>query len=212
MSDEVQPGGSSSSMSPASPRPARPGFRLFQVLANELEGLHFRFRLVNLLGLFLPHFALNRLRTLLYRLAGVKIGPRSLILGPIEVVGPGAIQERFSTGSDCQVNSPLYLDVAASIRLGNGVYVGHHVVFVTTDHAIGPAWRRCGGWRCAPIVVEDGVWIAARVTVLPGVTIGKGAVIASGAVVIRDVPPNTLTGGVPAKVIRELDEHEQTGA
>jgi acetyltransferase-like isoleucine patch superfamily enzyme len=57
-----------------------------------------------------------------------------------------------------------------------------------------------------PIRIEDGVWIGSRVTVLPGVTIGAGAVIAAGAVVNRDVPPDTLVGGVPARVLRHLDE------
>jgi maltose O-acetyltransferase len=55
-----------------------------------------------------------------------------------------------------------------------------------------------------PVSIEDGAWIAARVTILPGVTIGRGTVVAAGAVVTRDVPPNTLAAGVPARVKREL--------
>lgn len=51
------------------------------------------------------------------------------------------------------------------------------------------------------VVIEDYVWIASRVTILPGVHIGKGAVVASGAVVTKDVPPMSIVGGVPAKVI-----------
>jgi acetyltransferase-like isoleucine patch superfamily enzyme len=56
----------------------------------------------------------------------------------------------------------------------------------------------------APITIEDGVWIASRVTLLPGVTVGTGAVVAAGAVVRRDVPPHTLVGGVPSRVLRDL--------
>ncbi|MCO6476121.1 MAG: hypothetical protein J5I94_05830 [Phaeodactylibacter sp.] len=58
--------------------------------------------------------------------------------------------------------------------------------------------------RSAPIIIEDDVWLGARSIVLKGVTIGRGAVVAAGAVATRDVPPYTMVGGVPAKVIRRL--------
>jgi acetyltransferase-like isoleucine patch superfamily enzyme len=57
----------------------------------------------------------------------------------------------------------------------------------------------------APIIIGDGVWIASRVTVLPGVFIGDGSVVAAGAVVSRDVAPNTMVAGVPARLVRELE-------
>lgn len=72
--------------------------------------------------------------------------------------------------------------------------------------------RKCGGGvsLSAPITIEDGCWIGASVTILPGVRIGKGCVIAAGAVVTHDVEDNTLVGGVPAKVIKELStEHKE---
>lgn len=61
----------------------------------------------------------------------------------------------------------------------------------------------------APIVIGDKVWIGANATVLPGVTIGKGAIVAAGAVVHRDVPPFTVVGGVPARILRELSQEER---
>ena len=61
----------------------------------------------------------------------------------------------------------------------------------------------------APIHIGRHVWIGANATVLPGVTIGEGAIVAAGAVVTKDVPKNTMVGGVPARVIRTIDEEER---
>lgn len=213
MADEVRPASQTAPATPSSPslletRPSRRnGFwgRMARVLATETEGLHLRLRLVGLPIALLPHFSFNRLRTALYRLGGLRIGARSLLLGGVELAGPGDIQARFVVGKDSQITAPLYADVCAPITIGNRVFIGHHVVLITTDHEIGPPEQRCGGWRSAPITIEDGVWICAGVKVLPGVTIGRGAVVAAGAVVTKDVPPNTLVGGVPAKILRKLD-------
>ena len=54
------------------------------------------------------------------------------------------------------------------------------------------------------MVIKDGAWLGARCTILPGVTVGEGAIVAAGAVVHRDVAPNTLVAGVPARVVKEL--------
>ncbi len=185
--------------------PPREAGKLAAILANETEGLHLGLRLLTLPAALLPHFTFNRVRTALYRLAGVKIGRGSLILGKIELAGPGDIARRFTLGRDSYITAPLYADLSAPITIGDQVYIGHHAVFITTNHEIGNAIQRCGVWRCAPIVIENGAWIGARATILPGVTIGAGSVVAAGAVVTKTVPPNTLVGGVPAKPIRQLE-------
>lgn len=174
--------------------------------------MHLRFRLLTLPIYFMPHFAFPRLRTLVYRLAGIPIGKNSLILGTIELAGPGRIEKKFLLGNDTQITAPLYADVCETVTIGSRVYIGHHAVLITTNHAIGSSWCRCGEWRSAPIVIEDGVWIGANVTILPGVTIGRGAVVAAGAVVTKDVAPNTLVGGVPARVLRTLEEPAQASS
>ena len=74
---------------------------------------------------------------------------------------------------------------------------------VTINHPLDPARRR--STYCAPIVIEDGAWLGAAVSVMPGVTIGRNAVVAANAVVTRDVPSNTVVGGIPAQVIRHID-------
>ena len=198
MSDEIRPAAGS----------PRPRSKLAEIFANETEGLHFRLRLLTFPAHFLPHFTFNRIRTLLYRLGGMNIGPGSLILGQIELAGSGAIAGRFTLGRASYITAPLYADLSDSITIGDQVYIGHHAVLITTNHEIGAARQRCGVWRCAPIVIEDGAWIGARTTILPGVTIGRGSIVAAGAVVTKNVLPNMLVGGVPAKPIRALPEEE----
>jgi maltose O-acetyltransferase len=153
----------------------------------------------------LPHLSFNRTRTALLRASGLRLGHGALVMGPLNVTGPGDLNELLSIGDDTFITGPLHVDLGAPVRIGNCVRTGHHVVLLTIDHEIGPAEYRCGRLVAAPITIGDGVWIGSRVTVLPGVTIGAGAVIAAGATVVRDVPPNTLAGGVPAKVVRDLD-------
>ena len=138
-----------------------------------------------------------RLRTALYRLCGFRIGANSLILGKMELVGKGNIWEKLQIGEICQINGLLYADLNAPITIGHHVSLGHHVVLITTEHLTNFPHHRCGPGRPAPIVLEDGCWIGARATILPGVTVGKGSVVSAGAVVFADVPPQSYTQGLP---------------
>lgn len=93
-----------------------------------------------------------------------------------------------------------FLDYAG-IRLGARVMVGPRATFITSGHPVDPADRRLH-LTGAPIVVEEGAWIGAGATVLPGVTIGRDAVVAAGAVVADDVPASSLVTGPKASVRR----------
>lgn len=153
----------------------------------------------------LPQFSFNRTRTAFLRATGVRIGTGSRIMGALDVTGPGDMRELFSIGDASFISCPLHVDLGAAVRIGDHVQLGHDVVLLTIDHKIGPSGGRCGGQAAAPIEIGDGVWIASRVTILPGVSIGRGAVVAAGAVVSRDVAPNTLVAGVPARLVRDLE-------
>lgn len=78
------------------------------------------------------------------------------------------------------------------------------VCFICPTHDIGLSDKRAGRATYYGIGVGEGTWIGGRSTILPGVNIGKGCIIAAGSVVTKDVPDNTMVGGVPAKQIKEL--------
>lgn len=153
-----------------------------------------------------PQLTFGRTRTALLRAAGLRIGARSGILGELRITGPGSVQELLSIGADTYVTGPLHVDLGAPVRIGDRVQMGHEVTLLTIDHEIGPREHRCGRMVAAPITIEDGAWLASHVLVLPGVTIGRGAVVAAGAVVVHDVPADTLVAGVPARFLRDLNE------
>ena len=119
---------------------------------------------------------------------------------------------------------PFYTDYGMNIRLGKGVFInegccfqdqggieigdnaliGHQVVLATLNHDLIP--ERRANMIPAPIKIGNNVWIGAHATILAGVTIGDNAVVAAGAVVTRDVPANCVVGGVPAKIIKKIEE------
>ena len=106
-------------------------------------------------------------------------------------------------GENVFFNSGCRFQDQGGIFIGDNVLIGHNVVLATINHDLNPTNR--GTNLPAPIHIGNNVWIGANATVLPGVTIGNNAVIAAGAVVTKDVPSDTVVGGVPAKAIRKTD-------
>lgn len=170
---------------------------------EELEPLLSRKILAQSARLF-PQQSFNRTRTALLRAAGARIGEQSLIQGPVRFTGMGNSCRLLWIGDHTLITGPLHVDLGAPLRIGNRVRIGHDVSLLTISHAIGPEWLRSGASEASSIEIGDGAWLASRVTVLPKVRIGAGAVVAAGAVVTRDVAPNTLVAGVPARLIRNL--------
>lgn len=146
----------------------------------------------------------RHIRGAVLRTAGADIAPRASLHGGTYFSRPA----NLAVGERAFVNRGCYLDLEAPITLHEDVVVGHGTTIVTSRHTIGPARRRADGVTGRAVTVHAGAWIAARCVVMPGVTIGAGAVVASGAVVTHDVPPNVLVAGVPARVIRELSAGE----
>lgn len=110
--------------------------------------------------------------------------------------------KNLKIGKNVFFNSGVKMQDQGGVVIEDGVLLGHNVVLATLDHNLDPARR--GNMIPAPIHIGKNVWIGANATVCKGVTIGDGAVIAAGAVVTKDVPENTVYGGVPAKLIKEI--------
>lgn len=154
----------------------------------------------------LPEQSFSRTRTALLRAAGVTIGEHSLIQGPVRITGDGNPSRLLSIGSYAIISGPLHIDIGAPVTIGWGVRIGHDVSLLTVNHQVGTSELRSGTRIFAPIEIGNGAWLASRTTVLPGVSIGAGSVVAAGAVVTRDVAPNTLVAGVPARFVRSLEK------
>jgi maltose O-acetyltransferase len=178
--------------------------RVVRLLRDEVRNLRPRLLLVQMAVALLPQLTFSWLRTACYRLAGMHIGRRTRVWGKIALEGKGDLAHNVHIGEACLLNTFLHLNASAAITIGSGVGIGHHVVIITDTHRIAGPSQRCGERISLPVSIEDGAWIAARVTILPGVTIGRGSVVAAGALVVKSIPPNSLVAGVPARVLREL--------
>lgn len=93
----------------------------------------------------------------------------------------------------------------AEITIGNNVFIGPNSTLCTIIHELDKEKRNEGIMQAKPIVIEDNVWIAANVVILPGVTIHEGAVVGAGSVVTKDIPAYTLAAGNPCKALRPIN-------
>lgn len=118
--------------------------------------------------------------------------------------------------------TPIYINYGKNLKIGKNVFInfdctfldlggitieddvliGPKVSLVTENHPLNPEHRK--GLICKPILIKRNAWIGTNATILAGVTIGENAVVAGGAVVSKDVPDNTVVGGVPAKIIKQI--------
>lgn len=109
-------------------------------------------------------------------------------------------------GKNFYANHGLVILDAAKVTIGDNVMLGPGVLISTSTHPLEPQKRQKGIETALPITIGNNVWIGMGVKILEGVIIGDNAVIAAGAVVNKNVAPNTLVGGVPAKLIKLLSK------
>lgn len=111
--------------------------------------------------------------------------------------------KNITIGKNVFINACCHFQDQGGITLGDGCLIGHNVVFATLNHGFAPADR--ASLYPAPIVLGKNVWIGSNSTLLQGIRIGDNAVIGAGSVVTKDVPANTIVGGVPARILRQID-------
>ena len=138
----------------------------------------------------------------LVNLYGCVIGDETKIGAFVE------IQRGAVVGKRCKISSHSFL--CEGVSIGDGVFVGHGVKFTNDIYprAVNPdgSLQDASDWTVVETRVEDGASLGTNSTILAGITIGKGAIVGAGAVVTRDVAPNTIVAGVPARFVRYVSE------
>ena len=141
----------------------------------------------------------NQIRERLSQIIGTELDESTTIFAPFYT----------NFGRFTQIGKNVFINHACSfldmggITLEDHVLLGPKVNLITENHPVDPANRRA--LICKPIVIKRNAWIGAAATILPGVTIGENSIVAAGAVVSKDVPSNTVVGGVPAKIIKTIE-------
>ncbi|MFD1140869.1 DapH/DapD/GlmU-related protein [Larkinella insperata] len=139
----------------------------------------------------------NQVRSQLSEIIGVEIDRSTAIFPPFYT----NFGRSTCIGKNVFINHACsFLDIGG-ITIEDDVQIGPRVNITSENHPLDPADRQTLIPR--PVVIKRNAWIGAGATILPGVTVGENAVVAAGAVVSRDVPPNTVVAGIPAKVIKE---------
>jgi acetyltransferase-like isoleucine patch superfamily enzyme len=141
----------------------------------------------------------DEVRALFSDLIGKKVDDSFVLIPPFYTAGGFDI----SVGRNVFVNQNCTFYDLGGLDIADDVMIGPNVSIITTGHPIESSQRRAFVIG-KPIVIERNVWIAAGATIIGGVTIGENSVVAAGSVVTRDVQPNALVGGNPARLIRSI--------
>jgi acetyltransferase-like isoleucine patch superfamily enzyme len=143
----------------------------------------------------------EQIRSIFSNLIGCTVDDSFSLIPPFYATGG----ENTRIGCRVFINQNCTMYDLGGIDIADDVMIGPNVSLITSSHPIEPSRRR-DGVIAKPIQIERNVWLAAGVTVVGGVTIGENSVVAAGSVVTKDVPPNSLVGGNPAKLIRSIIE------
>lgn len=162
---------------------------------------------------WLPESRCHGMKVSLLRWAGAKIGANVRIYSSASFVGVGDLV----IGDDVHVGEQVLMTLTAgtTIKIGSRIDIGPRVMILTGTHEINPlrtpdsqekqSWdgHAAGKGASKSVTIEDGVWLGAGSTILPGCRVGEGSVIGAAAVVTKDIAPGSIAVGCPAKAIRQ---------
>ena len=146
----------------------------------------------------------GEVRALFSELIGQTVDESFLLIPPFYTAGGREIR----IGRNVFVNQNCTFYDLGGLDIADDVMIRPNVCILTASHPLDPSQRRSVTIG-KPIAIERNVWIAAGATIIGGVTVGENSVVAAGAVVTRDVPPNTFVAGNPATIIRPIERDEE---
>lgn len=157
--------------------------------------------------LLLPRYrTINYIKKIFLYLLGAKIG-NGVVFYPGVWIFPG---RNLFIGNDVDLAKDVLITTSGGVHIGDRVLIGYRTQIISADHTIPPIGLPfpISGDKLDKVVIENDVWIGANCIITPGVRIGEGAVVAAGSVVTKDVEPNAIVGGVPAKLIKMRDNND----
>ena len=182
----------------------------------KIRGLQTLKNLLTIQWLYLPLYIMHRLtdlfpndevfksiRSLCLKILGFQISTSSKLGRGVFIQDYGKLR----VGSKSVVNNQVYFDSAHGITIGNGCDIGFRSCLITSTHTLESDFqndRPLDKSRSGPIVIEDFVWVGANATILPGVTVKRGAVIGACSLVTKDVEANSVVVGIPAQKVKSL--------
>lgn len=156
----------------------------------------------------LPRYRfLNFIKSLFLKSVGAKVGKKVVFYPGVWIV----TGQKLILGDDVDLAKDVLITTGGGVTIGDRVLVGYRTQILSTNHVIPNRNTKIfdAGHDKKPVAIEKDVWIGANCIILPGVTIGEGAVVAAGSIVTKDVPPFAIYGGIPAKLIRERDINQK---
>ena len=166
---------------------------------NKLKKIFF-ILVLSFTNIFLSGSRFFRIKNILFRSIGIRVGDNSKIVGPIKI----GTEANLTIGDECWIGRNFCVDGNGKVIIGNCCDIAPEVIVATGSHIVGSKCRRAGKGTSFTTIIEDGCGVGIRSTIVEGSTIGKSCVIGACTLVNKDVNDSLLVAGVPAKIIKKL--------